>query len=65
MPSFKVQIYKWVISFGSHLIGVLDLTDSGSVSLNVKLTSVCWLQQCDVIYLMSAVRRIPKANACY
>lgn len=64
MLSFKMQIYKWFISFGRHLIGVLDLTDSDSVSLNVKLTFVSWLQQCDFIYL-PAIWHILKSNAHY
>lgn len=37
--SFKTLVYKWFISFGIHLIGVIDLKDSDSVwhiSLNVK-----------------------------
>lgn len=41
--SFKMQVYKWFVSFGIHLIGVIDLEDSDSVwhiSLNVIWTFV-------------------------
>lgn len=45
---WKVQVYKWFIRFGMHLIGVIDLKDANSVwhiSLNVKWAFVSWFQQ--------------------
>lgn len=39
MLRWKMQVYKWFIRFGMHLIGVIDLKDANSVwhiSLNVK-----------------------------
>lgn len=43
-----MQVYKWFIRFGMHLIGVIDLKDANSVwhiSLNVKWAFVSWFQQ--------------------